>query len=323
MAAGPVEELKRALRCPVCHQTLEDARVLKCGHTFCFLCIKRDYERHQLNKGNCPVCDENYFVRERDPQHLPKAFVVNDVLEIVRSPRLCTCAFCQADDGGNVCLKCKLYMCRYCSKRKNSFCEHQLVSTDYLNSDPFLREVVQRSKSKQTCQSHPDEDVSFFCYDCKHGMCDECKNEVHRYHDMLRLQEAVARVTEKDFPRKLEEKRQELDRMLRLTIERNEDPSKPKDRQFCRFYRDECSILKKQMHDMLKYGSEQVTLEMFHERKTRVEKALDYKSFRKDSRPTLKSLQTLTNKDIREKFVSFSLLLPGKGNESDNDDLYS
>ncbi|XP_069109419.1 E3 ubiquitin-protein ligase TRIM56-like [Argopecten irradians] len=226
MSAVPVEKLQRALRCRMCSNVLEDARVLKCGHTFCFLCIKRDYERHQLNKGNCPVCDENYFVRERDPQYLSEAFVVNDVLDILKS--VGSCAFCQEDDGKNVCLKCKLYMCSYCSERKEAFCEHEVVSTDFLNSNPFLRDVVRLSKSKQTCTLHPEKDVSLFCNDCKHVICKECKNEVHRYHKTIVLHQAVSRVAEKDFPRKLESKRQALDMMSRFVTEckeyRNDQP---------------------------------------------------------------------------------------------------
>ncbi|XP_069109418.1 tripartite motif-containing protein 5-like [Argopecten irradians] len=195
MAAVPVEKLQRALRCRMCSNVLEDARVLKCGHTFCFLCIKRDYERHKLNKGNCPVCDENYFVRERDPQYLSEAFVVNDVLDILKS--VGSCAFCQADD--------------------------------------------------------------------------ECKNEVHRYHKTIVLHQAISRVAEKDFPRKLESKRQVLDKMSRFVTKCHEYRNEQTRWQH---YGEECSKLKDEMLDLLKYGSGKVILEMFFERESRIEEAL-------------------------------------------------
>ncbi|XP_033725976.1 E3 ubiquitin-protein ligase Midline-1-like [Pecten maximus] len=194
MAEGMIEELKRVLKCPICSNVLDDARVLKCGHTFCYLCIKQDYESHQLNKGNCPVCGENYFLKERDTRHLSKAFIVNNVLDIVKVPTVCKCAFCQTDDSTHICLKCKLNVCRYCSKRSMSFCTHQTVTMEYLNSDPFLQAIIQCSKSKPMCPSHREEEVNNFCQNCKRVICEECINEAHRHHTVLGLQEAVNQI---------------------------------------------------------------------------------------------------------------------------------
>lgn len=40
------------LQCPICVQTLQDAFVTGCGHTFCYACITT----HLKHKSNCPSC---------------------------------------------------------------------------------------------------------------------------------------------------------------------------------------------------------------------------------------------------------------------------
>ncbi|OWF51473.1 Midline-1 [Mizuhopecten yessoensis] len=213
MAEGIVEQLKSTLICPICSHVLDDARVLKGGHMFCFMCIKRDYERLLLNKGNCPVCGEVYFLKQRDTQYLSKAVIVNDMLDQLKCA-VDQCAFCQSGDGLMVCLKCKLNMCKYCSKRTVSFCGHQTVTMAYLNTDPLLREILQRSKSKQTCPSHSDEDVSCFSQNCKRVMCNACFKEAHRHHDVMVLHEAVARIKNRHIPQMLEKKEKELEKYI-------------------------------------------------------------------------------------------------------------
>lgn len=38
--------------CPICFQTMEDAFLTICGHSFCYACIMT----HLNNKSNCPCC---------------------------------------------------------------------------------------------------------------------------------------------------------------------------------------------------------------------------------------------------------------------------
>lgn len=38
--------------CPICFQTMEDAFLTICGHSFCYACIMT----HLDNKNNCPCC---------------------------------------------------------------------------------------------------------------------------------------------------------------------------------------------------------------------------------------------------------------------------
>lgn len=38
--------------CPICFQTMEDAFLTYCGHSFCYTCIMT----HLNNRNNCPSC---------------------------------------------------------------------------------------------------------------------------------------------------------------------------------------------------------------------------------------------------------------------------
>lgn len=38
--------------CPICIQTMKDAFLTACGHSFCYMCIMT----HLNNKSNCPSC---------------------------------------------------------------------------------------------------------------------------------------------------------------------------------------------------------------------------------------------------------------------------
>lgn len=38
--------------CPICIQTMKDAFLTACGHSFCYMCIMT----HLSNKSNCPCC---------------------------------------------------------------------------------------------------------------------------------------------------------------------------------------------------------------------------------------------------------------------------
>lgn len=47
-------ELDRDFLCPICLQTIEDAFLTRCGHSFCYSCITT----HLSNRNNCPSCGQ-------------------------------------------------------------------------------------------------------------------------------------------------------------------------------------------------------------------------------------------------------------------------
>lgn len=41
------------MECQICYETFRDPRLLDCGHTFCFYCIRRLVDNSSLS---CPIC---------------------------------------------------------------------------------------------------------------------------------------------------------------------------------------------------------------------------------------------------------------------------
>ncbi len=68
--AGPAGLLQEELKCPICVETIQDAFVTACGHTFCYPCIST----HLKNKHSCPSCS-NYLTQE----HIHPNFLLNKV----------------------------------------------------------------------------------------------------------------------------------------------------------------------------------------------------------------------------------------------------
>ncbi|XP_033730430.1 E3 ubiquitin-protein ligase TRIM56-like [Pecten maximus] len=270
MATGA--DIRNDLVCRICLNVLNDPRVLTCGHTFCFECIRRDYQRLQLTLGICPLCKESYNVPQRDIRKLRKNFSVNDVLDSLRSAGH-RCAICQGGDGTFICLKCKLNMCRHCSRRNMINCRHELLPIEDLNSRPLLRDVIQRSRSKQTCPSHPDQEVNLFCQTCKLVMCYFCRLRDHPHHDTQELREAVANLRAKNIPGLLENKTRAFDQTIESLRRELSFASVTywrggieEEMASYRYLRENCSELYIDMNELFHYGSDKTIMELFRER---------------------------------------------------------
>jgi len=52
--------------CPICFQTMEDAFLTSCGHSFCYTCITT----HLNNRRNCPSCARYLTAEQLIPNFL-------------------------------------------------------------------------------------------------------------------------------------------------------------------------------------------------------------------------------------------------------------
>lgn len=66
------EDKNNDFLCPVCFETIEEAHMTKCGHTFCFKCITTSLEHN----NRCPKCN---FIIEKKHQIFPN-FVLNELI---------------------------------------------------------------------------------------------------------------------------------------------------------------------------------------------------------------------------------------------------
>lgn len=63
---GVSAELDKDLLCPICMQTIKDAFLTACGHSFCYMCIAT----HLRHKSDCPCCAHHLTLNHLFPNFL-------------------------------------------------------------------------------------------------------------------------------------------------------------------------------------------------------------------------------------------------------------
>ncbi|XP_059450603.1 E3 ubiquitin-protein ligase COP1 [Corylus avellana] len=63
---GVSAELDKDLLCPICMQTIKDAFLTACGHSFCYMCI----DTHLRHKSDCPCCAHHLTLNHLFPNFL-------------------------------------------------------------------------------------------------------------------------------------------------------------------------------------------------------------------------------------------------------------
>lgn len=76
--------LQECLLCPICQDFFTNPQMLKCGHTYCSLCIQRhcDSTLNRTNPGYCPSCRE-----KADPFDMRKNTLIATVVEHYKNAR--------------------------------------------------------------------------------------------------------------------------------------------------------------------------------------------------------------------------------------------
>ncbi|XP_060787124.1 E3 ubiquitin-protein ligase COP1 isoform X2 [Neoarius graeffei] len=69
---NPYEDKSNDFVCPICFDMIEEAHMTKCGHSFCYKCIRRSLE----DSNRCPKC--NYIIDNVD--QLYPNFLVNELI---------------------------------------------------------------------------------------------------------------------------------------------------------------------------------------------------------------------------------------------------
>jgi hypothetical protein len=98
-------ELEKDFLCPICMQTIRDAFLTACGHSFCYSCINT----HLQNRQNCPCCSQFLTAEQLFPNFLLNkvsdsgwggtATGILDVLHLQRLPTVLCGTFHYGYDG--------------------------------------------------------------------------------------------------------------------------------------------------------------------------------------------------------------------------------
>ena len=58
-----IGSVKSTVECSICYEIFADPHSLPCTHTFCKPCIQQSFENYK----NCPICKEDFLLREARP----------------------------------------------------------------------------------------------------------------------------------------------------------------------------------------------------------------------------------------------------------------
>ena len=189
--------LKELLTCPVCFNTFNNPRHLGCGHQFCEECLRSIADRHVDGDVICPTC-RVLTVVHGDVTSLPRAVLTSQIQETVEylphkqkpaeKPKMvlsCEEVKC-SEVATKRCMKCGRIACDKCIN-KHERLKHKTV---------IIREEL-------FCSTHLKDVVTFYCEDCKVGVCEFCLLEDHEGHHT------------EDIENKAEEVRGKLQNMIK------------------------------------------------------------------------------------------------------------
>ena len=168
--------LKELLTCPVCFNTFNNPRHLGCGHQFCEECLRSIADRHVDGDVICPTC-RALTVVHGDVTDLPRAVLTSQIQETVEylphkpkpaeKPKLvlsCEEVKC-SEVATKRCMKCLRNACDKC-----------------INKHERLKHKTVVIKEEWFCSTHVKDVVTFYCEDCKVGVCEFCLLEDHEGH---------------------------------------------------------------------------------------------------------------------------------------------
>ena len=173
-----LDNLKELLTCPVCFNTFNNPRHLGCGHQFCEECLRSIADRHVDGDVICPTC-RVLTVVHGDVTSLPRAVLTSQIQETVeylphkqkqtptkKRKRLLTCEEAKCSEVATKrCMKCGRNACDKC-----------------INKHDRLKHKTVVIKEELFCSTHVKDVVTFYCEDCKVGVCEFCLLEDHEGH---------------------------------------------------------------------------------------------------------------------------------------------
>ena len=199
-ASGRPQCMEDITECPICVETLTDAKVLPCIHTFCLKCLQTyGKDKKPGDEVSCPLCRTNFLVPQKGFDGLPNNYFVDQVLLINQlsiketSHKVQFCDQCLGTDGEieatSFCLEYSEHLYAACGKRhkksklSNS---HQVVN---IRDKPSSEKLVKLAVSY--CGQHPHEEIKLYCYDCKTVTCLVCHATKHTNHKCCEINQSA------------------------------------------------------------------------------------------------------------------------------------
>ncbi|KAM4554764.1 E3 ubiquitin-protein ligase TRIM21-like [Odontesthes bonariensis] len=175
--------------CSICLEVFIKPVSIPCGHTFCLKCIT-DYWATVGTLYQCPLCKEEFYPKPMLRVNIFIAEMAEKFAKIVEKKSSNSTA--QAESGKVLCDQCtepKLTALKSCLVCFTSYCQthlepHQNISA--LKKHKLIHPV--KNLESRICKTH-DEPLELFCRVDQMFLCKCCKNNDHKTHKVVSIEE--------------------------------------------------------------------------------------------------------------------------------------
>ena len=194
-----LHNLHKEVSCSVCGDTFTDPKVLPCLHSYCLHCLNGlQRTSGRVGQITCPECRGEFRIAgSGTPDQLPTNFRLNSLLDVLAIQECNStgvkCGNCEKKSAQCFyCFQCSVFWCEDCITAHNIFRANKghrvLALKDFKDQD--IEDVIKRPAFCQK-EHHENEELKFFCKDCKVPICNTCVVTLHEGHAKAPLAEAA------------------------------------------------------------------------------------------------------------------------------------
>ena len=200
-----LHNLREEVSCPVCSEIFTDPRHLTCLHSFCLECLKRWHQTNQsaTNRQDmitCPTCRALSSVPESgDLNDLPTSFYKNGLVDVLAIKECnntqVTCGNCgEKSSESSYCFECCIFYCEDCvtaHKKMRSSKNHRVLALKEFNDKDY--EVILKRPAFCPKQRHQNDELKYYCKNCKTAVCQTCSSLEHSGHALEHIEDEAER----------------------------------------------------------------------------------------------------------------------------------
>ena len=191
VAEKALKRITAQLECSICLDTLTDAKLLPCFHSFCKKCLERlvvkNRDGHTLC---CPTCRRTTLLPPTGVSglqtdfHAEGLFEIRDMLSKTKDPQKIQCEKCDTSIATGFCRDCGQFVCNKCAEMHQiwkEFKTHKIASFSDIQRE--AADLVPSKKKVTYCPQHSENILKIYCETCGELICNDCTIRLHRGHN--------------------------------------------------------------------------------------------------------------------------------------------